>query len=87
MSVQLKDRANEPALPTDITLRAPIYRRQGIIASLVASLAGLAANRRLKQLSRRYRTAGLPPVPDYLREDIGLPPLPPPITQWWEPKL
>lgn len=80
MSVQIKDRP----LPTDVTLRVPVYRRQGIIASLVAAIAAFAANRRLRRAARRHRSGAAPPVPDWLREDLGLPPLPPRLPEWWE---
>jgi hypothetical protein len=84
MSVQTKGRI-DPALPTDITPRVPIvYRRQGGFASLLASIVAVGANYRLDRAHRRYRSGYAPPIPDYLREDIGLPPLPPTFHQWWE---
>ena len=84
MSVKSTSRIDQPVLPTDITPRAPIRARQGIVASLVSALVALTANRRLRRASRRYRSGNSPPVPDYLREDVGLPPLPAPLPNWWE---
>lgn len=51
-------------------LRVVIFRRRGIIAALIRSIAR-AAERRSEA---RFRAQ---PVPDYLRADIGLPPAPP----------
>jgi hypothetical protein len=81
--------ADNPALPSDVTLRAPIYRRRGVIASLIATFAARAsADRQLGRITRRYRRQPGPfDIPDYLREDIGLAPLPPKLPQWWEVRL
>ena len=62
----------------------PVYRRNGIIAALLVVLATRSANRQLAKATRRYRSGRTPDVPDYLRDDLGLPPLPPPLVQWWE---
>jgi hypothetical protein len=86
MSYDLEDHLYDSPLPTDITHRVPVYRRKGIVASLVAAVVTLGANRRLSRASRRYRSGNSPPVPDYLRQDIGLSPLPPKLPDWWEKK-
>jgi hypothetical protein len=58
-------------LPTDVTLRTPIYRRHGIIASLIASGFTRLASRGSRPGKRRGGNA--PPLSDHLRRDIGLP--------------
>ncbi|HHY50018.1 MAG TPA: hypothetical protein GYA10_09755 [Alphaproteobacteria bacterium] len=84
MSFDLDDLINSRPLPTDVTPRQPIYRRQGIVAALLTALAVHAANRRLRQIARRFRRGTAPEIPNYLREDLGLPPLPPRLPSWWE---
>lgn len=86
MSYDLEDYLYDRPLPSDITMRVPIYRRRGIIASLIGAIVTYRANRRLRWAAKRYRTYVAPPLPDYLREDIGLPRLPPPPPTWWELK-
>ena len=84
MSVQIKDRL-DPVLPTDITVRVPVaYRRQGVIASLFAGVIAVGANWRLDRAHKRHRSGYAPLPPHWLREDIGLPPLPPTLPEWWE---
>jgi len=63
---------------------APVYRRKGILASLLSAVAAFLANLRLRRASRRYRSGKAPPVPEWLREDIGLEPLPPRLPDWWQ---
>jgi hypothetical protein len=85
MSVQIKDRVDNPVLPTDITLRVPaVARKPGGIASLLGAIVAVGANWQLDRAHKRHRSGYAPPIPDYLREDIGLPPLPPKWHQWWE---
>jgi hypothetical protein len=84
MSHDIDNHLSDSALPSDVTLRAPAYRRKGIIAALVAAGAALLANRKLRRASHRYRSGRAPPVPDWLREDVGLPPLPRKFPDWWE---
>jgi hypothetical protein len=85
MSVQIKDRVDNPVLPTDITLRVPaIARKPGNIASLLGAIIAVGANWRLDRAHRRYRSGRAPHVPDHLRDDLGLPPLPPKLPDWWE---
>lgn len=80
-----QDRLGADTLPTDVTLRTTIYRRRGVIASLIfTALAAWSARRQLKAITRHYRRKPLAPIPEYLREDIGLPPLPPRSPTWWE---
>jgi hypothetical protein len=86
MSLDLKHDYEDLPLPSDITLRTPVYRRQGIIASLAAAIVTMSVNRRLRQISHRFRSNGAPDIPDYLREDIGLPPNAPAFKQWWDVK-
>jgi hypothetical protein len=84
MSVQTKDRI-DPVLPTDITVRVPTtYRKQGVSASLLGAIIAVGANWRLDRAHRRYRSGHAQPVPDWLRDDLGLPPLPPKLPEWWE---
>jgi hypothetical protein len=84
MFVQSKDRIDS-VLPTDITLRVPnVYRRPGIVASLLIGIVAVGAKYRLDRAHRRHRSAYAPPVPAHLREDIGLPPLSPKLPEWWE---
>jgi hypothetical protein len=84
MSVQAKDRI-DPVLPTDITVRVPTtYRKQGVTASLLGAIIAVGANWRLDRAHKRYRSGRTPAVPDWLRDDLGLPPLPPKLPQWWE---
>ena len=91
MSLNFEGRPYDRPLPTDITLRVPevprpagtIYRRQGVIASLVsAAFAPLVEWRGWRR--KRWRSGAEPPVPDWLREDVGLPPAPPRLPEWWE---
>ena len=77
---------NDRALPTDITPRTPVYRRQGIIAALIARLVARATTRRMMRRLARPKGYRAQEVPDYLREDIGLPPLPPRPPDRWEIK-
>jgi hypothetical protein len=86
MSYDIDNRLSDSSLPSDVTLRSPLYRRQGIVASLLMALAVMSANRQLRRATRGYKSGRAPMIPDYLREDIGLTPLPPPIVQWWEVK-
>jgi hypothetical protein len=68
-------RQNRP-LPSDITLRNPVYRREGIIAALIAGLATVRAKwQEAREISRLVNATR--DLPDYIREDIGLPPAPP----------
>jgi hypothetical protein len=84
MSVQTKDRI-DPVLPSDVTPRVrTFYRRHGVIASLLASIVAVGANYRLDRAHGRYKSGYAPPVPDHLRQDIGLAPLPPKLPEWWE---
>lgn len=85
MSYDLEDYRYDRPLPSDVTLRTPVYRRHGVIASLVGRLlAGWSAKRQLKRITRWYRARDLEQVPDHLRDDIGLPPIPPRLVNWWE---
>lgn len=86
MSFELDNLIGDRALPSDVTPRAPIYRRQGVLASLLARLAYWGADRQLRRASRRYLDGSAPAIPDYLREDLGLAPLPPRLPGWWEIK-
>ncbi len=71
-------------LPNDIALRMPtIYRRRGVIASALTSIGTWLANRRLDR-ARRGTELFPQEIPNWLREDLGLPPLPPRIRLWWE---
>jgi hypothetical protein len=84
MSYDLEDYRYGP-LPSDITLRTPVYRRRGIIGSLIAdAIAAWSARRQLARITRQYRARAIEEVPDYLRADIGLPPLPKRLPNWWE---
>jgi hypothetical protein len=76
MSLDFKNHVDTPPLPTDITQRAHVYRRQGVIASLISMIASISANRRLARASRRFHSGDAPMVPAWLREDLGLPPEP-----------
>ena len=69
-------------LPSDITLRTPVvYRRRGIVAWLLSAIGTWLANRRL---DRRRRVRYPEEIPNWLREDLGLPPLPPATRMWWK---
>lgn len=71
-------------LPSDVTLRVPFtYRRRGIVASLLSAIGTWSANRRLDR-ARRGQELFPQEIPNWLREDLGLPPLPPRIRLWWE---
>jgi hypothetical protein len=84
MSVEINDRI-DPVLPTDITVRVPTtYRKQGVTASLLGAIIAVGANWRLDRAHKRYKSGRAPHVPDWLRDDIGLPPLPPKLPEWWE---
>lgn len=90
MSLNFEDRPYDPPLPSDITLRVPaihrqrnIYRREGVIASLVSAVVAHLVDWRLRRKGRR-RSGASPPVPDWLREDVGLPPAPPKLPDPWE---
>jgi hypothetical protein len=83
MSVETRSRV-DPVLPPDVTLRVPgLYRAQGLVTALLASIVLAGINYRLDRAHgrrRRYRHA--PPVPERLREDIGLPPPLPRLPEW-----
>lgn len=56
----------------------PVMRRRGIIASLLGTvLTVLSARRQLARITRHYRASPPQDLPDYLRADIGLPPVQP----------
>lgn len=89
MSLNFESRPHDPPLPSDITLRVPvvyrqksIYRREGIVISLVSAFAAHLVDWRLRRKDRS-RSGASPPVPDWLREDVGLPPAPPKFLDWW----
>ena len=84
MSYDLEDYRYRP-LPSDITMRTPVYRRRGIIGSLIANAVAVwSAKRQLARITRQYRTGPVQEIPDHLRADIGLPPLPKRLPNWWE---
>lgn len=75
-------RAERP-LPSDVTLRAPVYRRQGIIASLLAGLVrAWSRYKEAREISRFTDSAD--ELPSYLRKDIGLPRAAPPSPGPWD---
>ena len=85
MPYSFEENVGRDTLPTDITRRTTIYRKRGVIASLLLTItASWSARRQLAQITRHYRRKPMEPIPDYLRADIGLSPLPPSPPGWWE---
>lgn len=90
MPYSFENPISSDTLPTDVTLRTPVYRKQSVVAALIlVALARWSAQRQLARITKRYRRKPVRPVlprdiPNYLREDLGLPPLPPPLPAWWE---
>lgn len=58
------------------------YRRRGVVTTTLSGMGAWFASRRLT----RQRPERLYPneIPGWLREDLGLPSLPPPIRTWWQ---
>jgi hypothetical protein len=79
-----KDFRSDRPLPSDISLRNPIYRSRGIVASLFSRVAVAWGKWREEQELRRL-AAEADHLPDRLREDIGLPPAPPPLILGRDP--
>jgi hypothetical protein len=64
-------------------LRPPAtYRRRGVIAITLSGIGAWFASRRRDRKRPRRLYPG--EIPGWLREDLGLPPLPPPIRTWWQ---
>lgn len=73
MLFQIEDSGDFAALPTDITLRTPIYRRQGIIATAIVSVVSFAFGPTRPRGDKR-QGGKPPPLSNHLRRDIGLEP-------------
>ena len=84
--MSMKDPDTATLSPAADAAAIPAVRPRGILERLRLALAIHAANRRLRRASRRYRSGNSPPVPSWLREDLGLPPEHhwPPLSNWWE---
>ena len=53
--------------------------RPGIAGAVISAVVTMLANAQLARASKRHRSRGSPPVPAYLRRDLGLPD----DEQWW----
>ncbi len=53
---------------------APLHIHAGIAGALVSAVVTTLANAQLARAARRYSSRGSPPVPSYLRRDLGLMP-------------
>jgi hypothetical protein len=85
MSFDLDNKHNEAPLPSDITVRVPVYRRRrGLGAAFLEAIARWSAMRELRRITHRRHRLSERDIPNYLREDIGLMPLPPAFPSWWE---
>ena len=84
--MSMNDSQTTTLSPTASAAEVPAAPPRGIFERLRLALATHAANRRLRRASRRYRSGNSPPVPNWLREDLGLPPeYPwPQLRNWWE---
>lgn len=68
------DSASGTVAPTGSTPRTPIYRRRGIVASLLVSLIKSLFDTDGRRRRRTGRSSGnAPPLSDRLKRDIGLP--------------
>ena len=54
--------------------------RPGIAGAVISAVVTMLANAQLARASKRHRSRGSPPVPSYLRHDLGLRPE---HEQWW----
>jgi hypothetical protein len=54
--------------------------RPRVAGALVSAVVTMLANAQLARAARRHRSRGSPPVPSFLRHDLGLPPA---EEQWW----
>ncbi len=53
---------------------APLRLHAGIAGALVSAVVTTLANAQLARAARPYSSRGSPPVPSYLRRDLGLMP-------------
>jgi hypothetical protein len=54
--------------------RAPAHTHVGIAGALVSVVVTTLANAQLARAARRHKSRGSPPVPGFLRRDLGLMP-------------
>lgn len=65
----------------DLSTRAPAHSNRaespshvGVAGALVSAVVTMLANAQLARAARRYKSRGSPPVPAFLRRDLGLMP-------------
>jgi len=75
MTLEVKDRIR----PHHLRVAPP---RVGLVQRMFAVIATIQANRQLARAARRYKSRGSPPIPPYLRHDLGLPPESEQIGHW-----
>ncbi|MDB5539076.1 MAG: hypothetical protein JWQ89_803 [Devosia sp.] len=54
--------------------RAFVRSHAGVAGALVSAVVTMLADAQLARAARRYKSRGSPPVPSYLRRDLGLMP-------------
>ena len=57
-------------------------RRRGLLGKLLLLVATIRTRGLLNRTLRPYRRGKSPPIPPYLRQDLGLPPEPPRANYW-----
>jgi hypothetical protein len=62
---------------------APMETRTSLGERLVSAFLSIGANARLQRAARRHRSRGSPPVPAWLRQDLGLPEIIEPEPYHW----
>lgn len=65
-------------------LHVPVPAYQNIFARLIATLRARAATKRLMRHLRPMKPMRADLLPNRIREDIGLPALPPPLPTEWK---
>ena len=84
MTLPNRNIVNPYAGAADIPPAEPVSRRPGLIAAIIATIANWVERRAEQRVRRPRRPGRAPPVPDSLRADVGLPPLPQRLPDWWD---
>lgn len=79
MTYELK---NYPDVRVDRVPAIPRRERLDLVTALVSAVVAIRARRQLARLVKSRKPRGSPPLPAYLRQDIGLPPDEPGRNYW-----